>query len=504
MNPIKAPIYQTLQIREFERLAEERFGISGATLMQRAGKAAFDFILRRFPHAQKIAVFCGSGNNGGDGYIVARLLHERGLKVSVWQVGSPDKLQEAAKLALESCQKHNMPITPFNEKEDLGHPDLIIDAICGIGLHEALREDVVTAIEKMSRTHAPIFSIDIPTGIDADTGRILGAAVRATATMTFIGLKLGLLTGNGIAYTGELAFNDLQFPMELFSYVEPIAEKIIIHSYMDYLKPRSRDWHKGLSGHVLVIGGELGFAGAPRMAGEAALRVGAGLVSIATHPKHAATLTLGCPEIMCHGIDKIEDLKILIDKADVLVLGPGLAQTAWSTMVWDYALKADLPMVVDADGLNLLAKKNKFNDNWVLTPHPGEAARLLGGTAEVIQQDRLSALKLLNKKYGGVVVLKAAGSLILAPNSLPALCDKGNPGMASAGMGDVLSGVIGGFISQGIPLGDAAKLGVYVHASAGDLAAKEGERGMIAMDLMPFIRRLSNSSSWDKNFKINE
>lgn len=504
MHPIKAPIYQTAQIREFETLAEERFGISGYSLMQRAGKAAFDFLLRRWPNANKITVFCGGGNNGGDGYVVAKLAHERGLKVSILQVGSLDRLSDAAKEALTACQQDKISITPFDEKEDIGHPDVIVDAICGIGLRDAVRAEVVSAIQKMMRSHSAIFSIDIPTGIDADTGRVLGAAVRATATMTFIGLKLGLLTSSGIAYTGELAFNDLQFPIELFSYVVPVAEKILIQPYLDYLKPRQRDWHKGLSGHVLVIGGELGFAGAPRMAGEAALRVGAGLVSVATHPDHATMMTLDCPEIMCHGIKHVDDLKLLIERADIIILGPGLAQTAWSKMIFDYVMTINLPMVIDADGLNLLAKNNKFNDNWVLTPHPGEAARLLQETSEIIQQDRLSAIKLMNKRYGGVVVLKGAGSLIFAPNSLPALCDKGNPGMASAGMGDILSGVIGGLIAQGLPLGDAAKLGVFIHATAGDLAAKDGERGMIAMDLIPFIRRLSNSTSWDKNFKINE
>jgi NAD(P)H-hydrate epimerase len=161
-------------------------------------------------------------------------------------------------------------------------------------------------------------------------------------------------------------------------------------------------------------------------------------------------------------------------------------------MIWEHVTKLDLPIVLDADGLNLLSQTNLFHENWVLTPHPGEAARLIGVTSQEIQQDRLTALKEINKRFGGVNVLKGAGSLVLAPNSLPALCDKGNPGMASAGMGDVLSGVIGGLIAQGIPLGDAAKMGVCMHAMAGDLAAKEGERGMIAMDLMPYLRRLSN------------
>jgi NAD(P)H-hydrate epimerase len=241
-----------------------------------------------------------------------------------------------------------------------------------------------------------------------------------------------------------------------------------------------------------VIGGELGYSGAPRMAAEAALRVGAGLVTVATRPEHAGTLNITCPEVMCRGVESADDLMPLIKKANVIVLGPGLGQTAWSKLMYEVGRQHELPMVLDADGLNLLAQNNQYNENWILTPHPGEAARLIGHTSPEVQHDRLTALKEINKRYGGVCVLKGAGSLIMAPNSLPALCDKGNPGMASAGMGDVLSGVIGGLLAQGIPLGDAAKMGVCMHAMAGDLAAKEGERGMIAMDLMMYLRRLSN------------
>jgi NAD(P)H-hydrate epimerase len=495
MQSIKTLIYQTQQIREFERLAQERFSITGQVMMQRAGKAAFDFLQRRWPQAQKIAVFCGGGNNGGDGYVLALHAQERGMDVSIWQVGNQDNLKEDAKNAMEACRQARIPMNPFDEKVNLQHPDVIVDAICGIGAHENLRDDIVAAIKKMQRVQVPVFSIDIPTGIDADTGTILGSAVHAAATITFIGTKLGLLTGSGIAYTGELVCNDLQLPTELFSYVQPVTEKIHFSSYGSYLKPRARDWHKGLSGHVLVVGGDLGYSGAPRMAAEAALRVGAGLVTVATHPENAAMMNITCPEIMCRGVVSPADLEPLLERADMIVLGPGIGQSDWSKGIWEHICKQAHPLVVDADGLNLLAQTDKYNENWVLTPHPGEAARLIGMTSQDIQQDRLSAIKEINKRYGGVCVLKGAGSLVLAPNSLPALCDKGNPGMASAGMGDVLSGVIGGLIAQGIPMGEAAKLGVCMHAMAGDLAAKDGERGMLAMDLMPYLRRLSNNTA---------
>jgi NAD(P)H-hydrate epimerase len=494
MHSIKAPIYQADQIREFERLAVERFHLTTDVMMQRAGKAAFDFLQRRWPQAQKIAIFCGNGNNGGDGYVLAELAQERGVQVTIWQLGEPNENKPDAREALQRCQQANIPIYSFTDKADLEHPDVIVDAICGIGAHEPMREEVVSAIKKMQRKLVPILSIDVPTGIDADTGNLLGAAVHANATITFIGLKLGLLTGNGIAYTGELVLNDLQLPADLYALVEPIAEKVTAHTFAASLKPRSRDWHKGLSGHVLVIGGELGFSGAPNMAAAAALRVGAGLVSIATRPEHAAFMNVNFPEIMCHGILQANELDSLLAKADVLVLGPGLGQSEWAKSLWHYVIEKDLPIVLDADGLNLLAGAERVSENWVLTPHPGEAARLLQTTPLEIQEDRLTAIKAITKRYGGICVLKGAGSLILSPNALPALCDKGNPGMASAGMGDILSGVIAGLIAQGVVLSDAAKLGVCLHAMAGDLAAKEGERGMVATDLLPQLRRVSNQN----------
>jgi hydroxyethylthiazole kinase-like uncharacterized protein yjeF len=273
-----------------------------------------------------------------------------------------------------------------------------------------------------------------------------------------------------------------------------MTDTINLSTYTHYLQSRARDWHKGLSGHVLIVGGDLGHAGAPRMAAMAALRVGAGLVSVATCPENRATMNAMCPEVMCHAVDTANELNPLLEKADVVVLGPGLGSREWAAALWAHVLYADLPTVLDADGLNLLAQTTRHRDNWVLTPHPGEAARLLQRTVEAVQANRLDAVIALNKQYGGVCVLKGAGSLVLASNAAPLLCDKGNPGMASAGMGDVLSGVIGGLIAQGVPLGDAATLGVYLHAAAGDLAAKDGERGMIATDLLPHLRHLVNQS----------
>ncbi len=269
-------------------------------------------------------------------------------------------------------------------------------------------------------------------------------------------------------------------------------EKLRLAHFAEYLAPRQRDSHKGSFGHVLIIGGDYGFSGAVRLAAEAALRVGAGLVSVATRPEHAISLNIVRPEIMCHGINHVKELAPLLAKATVIVIGPGLGQTSWAKKIVMRVFKSKKCLVVDADALNLLAKKSMSYPNWVLTPHPGEAARLLHTTRELIQQDRLSAAKSMQKKYGGVIVLKGAGTLIVSENDKPALCEAGNPGMATAGTGDVLSGVIGGLLAQNIPLPMATKLAVLVHAEAGDLAAQEGERGMIASDLFAYLRRVVN------------
>lgn len=275
---------------------------------------------------------------------------------------------------------------------------------------------------------------------------------------------------------------------------QPVELEILnLKNYAHYLKPRARDWHKGLSGHVLIIGGDLGFSGAVRMAAEAALRVGAGLVSVATHPLHAGMLNLTRPEIMCHGIAINNELDHLLVKADVVIVGPGLGQSDWSKMMWSQACLSNKPKLVDADGLNWLAQAPFKCSNWVLTPHPGEAGRLLSCSTSIVQQDRMVAIRKIVEIFGGVCVLKGMGSLVLGDNVAPAICHKGNPGMASAGMGDVLSGVIGGLMAQGIPIIEAAKIGVYIHAVAGDDAATAGERGLLAMDLMPYLRQLVNN-----------
>jgi len=270
---------------------------------------------------------------------------------------------------------------------------------------------------------------------------------------------------------------------------------LTLDAFKSLLSPRPRDAQKGLFGHVLITGGYTGMLGAVCLAGAAALRTGAGLVSIITLPEHVAAIANRSPEIMVYGVKNSKDIKNLNSvfiKSTVIVIGPGLGQTKWSRQLFEKIISLPHPKIIDADGLNLLAQYPQKSEKWILTPHPGEAARLLHCTTEDIQADRVNSVTQLQATYGGVVILKGAGSLICTANTL-SLCEAGNPGMASGGMGDVLSGVIGGLVAQGVTLQQAAELAVCLHASAGDLAAQQlGQRGLIASDLMPYLHKLVN------------
>lgn len=271
------------------------------------------------------------------------------------------------------------------------------------------------------------------------------------------------------------------------------ADAVTLHpSNLPKLGARPRNTHKGDYGRVLAIGGDHGMPGAVRLAAEAAARVGAGLVSIATRSAHAAHISAQRPELLCYGVEHANELRPLLSAASVVVIGPGLGQSPWARQLFSAVLETDLPCVVDADALNLLAAESVVRDAWVLTPHPGEAARLLACTGAEIQADRFNAVREVRRRYGGVVVLKGAGTLVAAGDEPVGICAGGNPGMASAGMGDVLSGVIAALIAQGLSLRDAARLGVWLHAEAGDRAASAGERGLLASDIMPHLRSLVN------------
>jgi hydroxyethylthiazole kinase-like uncharacterized protein yjeF len=485
-------LYRAEQVRELDRCAIEEQGIPGAVLMERAGTAAHRLLRTRWPEVRDLTVLCGVGNNGGDGYVVARLALEEGLAARVLQLGDPDKVRGDAREMLERFRAAGGAISPFQTLPR--RTGLIVDAVLGTGLEREVTGDWAAALDAVNRHGAPVLAIDIPSGLHADSGRILGTAVHAETTISFIGLKQGLFTGQGPDCCGLVRFSALGVPARVYSRQILAARRIDWGQQSSGLRPRPRDAHKGDFGHVLLVGGAPGFSGAIRLAGEAALRCGAGLVTLATHPQHASLLNLTRPELMCHGVEDATTLKPLLARASVVAVGPGLGQDDWSRALWERVCASDLPLVVDADALNLLARNPLRRANWVLTPHPGEAGRLLGSTPAEVQRDRFAALHRLWSTFGGCVVLKGAGTLVGGDSRKPpAVCSDGNPGMASGGMGDVLSGVVATLMAQGRDPEEGACLGVCLHAAAGDRAAAEaGERGLLASDLFPWLRRLSN------------
>jgi len=488
------PLYGADGTRALDRAAIQTHGIAGFALMQRAAAAAWAEFGRRWPRAARIAVVCGTGNNGGDGFVIAALARRAGLAVDLYLVGARERIGGDAALALALAAEAGLAPAPL--PESLGDAEVIVDALFGTGLDREARGAHAAAIARINAAGRPVLAVDIPSGLDATTGARLGVAVVAQVTVSFIGLNQGLFTGAGPALAGEVVFAGLDVPGACYEAVPASARLVAWSDLRAQLAPRARTAHKGSFGHVLIVGGAPGYGGAARMAAEAAARVGAGLVSLATHPTHAAALTAARPEIMCHGIADGAALRALARRATVVALGPGLGQGAWGRELFASARALPLPQVLDADALNLLARDPDRAVQRIVTPHPGEAARLLGCDTPAIARDRFAAAVSLAERYGGVALLKGAGTLVAAPDALPVVVHGGNPGMASGGMGDVLTGVIAGLLAQGHALGAAAALGACVHAEAADRAAEaDGERGLLAADLMPWLRRAVNPRS---------
>lgn len=472
-------------------------GIPSLQLMKRAGRAAFDLLLERFPSPALITVYCGAGNNGGDGYVLAALAAQRLLPVQVIQLTPVDKLTGDARQAYEFAQQEGVKMLPFSVASAPVN-GVIVDALVGIGLRGALKPDFVAAVQQINQAGLPVLALDIPSGLDADTGSVQGDVVRAGLTLTFIGIKRGLLTGRGPAVSGEVILNQLDIPESVFTdaFAAPSATvtRLQLDNLLPLLAPRQADAHKGDLGHVMVIGGDTGYGGAVIMAAEAAARTGAGLVSVATRPEHVVAILARRPEVMACGVVSGQELEPLLARPTVLVIGPGLGQSPWSEQMLQQAVKSGLPLVLDADALNILAAGRVIpnsikRDNWLLTPHPAEAARLLGVTTAEVQADRFAAVRAIQVRYNATVILKGAGSLVASSSADVGVVTAGNPGMATGGMGDVLSGILGSLVAQGLTLADAALLGAVIHASAADVAADEcGERGLLATDVIPYLR----------------
>jgi len=489
--PLPARLYRAAQVRAMDRHAIEQLRIPGIELMRRAGAAALSALRRRWPQARTVSVLCGAGNNGGDGYVLARLALALGLDVRVYPLAPVDKLRGDALAAFQEYQAAGGPLLDF-VPADFEGAEVLVDGLLGTGLDRPVEGFYAELIRAVQRFQGGVLALDIPSGLHADTGQAQGVAVKADVTVTFIGLKQGLFTGEGPEHCGTVVFDDLRMPPEVQASQAPSAG--LLPAWTSGLPRRARGGHKGHYGHVLVVGGAPGFCGAARMAAEAAARVGAGLVSVATHPEHAGWLNAGRPELMCHGAATAEALSPLLERASVVAVGPGLGlgQAGWGRVLFEAVLDSGLPLVVDADALNLLALSPQKREDWVLTPHPGEAARLLQTTTAAVQADRFAAVAALQARFGGTVLLKGAGTLVLGPAGVPSVCVQGNPGMASGGMGDVLTGVIAGLLAQGLDFTEAAETGARLHSTAGDKAAEGGERGLLAADLMPWLRQLVN------------
>lgn len=513
MNKIAAqqryprPLFTAEQVRELDSITINIAGIAGIELMHRAGQAVFAASIQRWPALKGINIFCGAGNNGGDGYIIAGLAAQQNIAVNLYSMVSPEKLKGDALKAYNFAIKQGLTVTVIDNlgsiKESIGNGYVLVDALLGTGLSGEVREFYQALINLVNTAQAKVVAVDIPSGVCSDTGTVLGTAIQADLTVSFIGLKRGLFTASAPAYTGEVIFDTLGVDCgcdeaklkTAFTKVKAEWQQINRDCYLGALKPRSADAHKGMFGHVLVVGGYTGFGGAAIMAAEAAIRSGAGLTSVATRREHISALLSRLPEVMVAGVDNQMQLKPLLERASVLVIGPGLGQTDWSKELFYAALNTELPIVLDADGLNLLCGLAEpiYRDNWILTPHPGEAARLLGITTERVQSDRFTAATQLQQRYGGVVILKGAGTVISASEQ-KLLAKVGNPGMATAGMGDILAGLTGALLAQGLSTIEAAALAVCVHGDAADLAVyNTGQRGLLATDLIPYIRQLLNA-----------
>ncbi|HHA1502570.1 TPA: bifunctional ADP-dependent NAD(P)H-hydrate dehydratase/NAD(P)H-hydrate epimerase [Enterobacter ludwigii] len=490
-NPESIPhsIWHADDLRHAEKEAADSLGITLYELMQRAGEAAFNVTRTAYPESSHWLILCGHGNNGGDGYVVARLAVAAGIHVTLLALESDKPLPEEASAAREAWLNAGGVIhaTDIVWPEEI---DVIIDGLLGTGLRSAPRDPVATLIARANAHSAPVLALDIPSGLMAQTGTTPGAVIQAAHTVAFIALKPGLLTGKARDVTGTLHHNALGLESWLAGQ-ETHVSRVDASLLAQWLPPRRPTSHKGDHGRLVIIGGDHGTAGAIRMTGEAALRCGAGLVRVLTRIENSAPIITARPELMVHELTP-QSLEESLEWADVVVIGPGLGQQAWGKQALQKVENFRKPMLWDADALNLLAINPDKRHNRILTPHPGEAARLLNCSVAEIESDRLLSARRLVKRYGGVAVLKGAGTVVASDEAL-GIVDAGNAGMASGGMGDVLSGIIGALLGQKLPLYDAACAGCVAHGVAADkLAARYGTRGMLATDLFCTLRRVVN------------
>ncbi len=512
MSWIKDRVGTAAMMRELDGKTINEYGVPGIVLMENAGRQAFEFIMDEF-RPRRVMVFAGKGNNGGDGYVIARHLLNAGVEVRVVLLAKKDDVKGDARTNLEAFLKLGGPVHPVLDDaalEDLRfeveRSDLIVDAILGTGIESEVRGIFAEAIGFINAITGDdpgirVAAVDLPSGLNADTGQVMGAAVRADATITFGMLKTGQLCHPGAALVGTLAGVDISIPRALY---ETVPHRIITAELAAGLMPcREEDSHKGDVGHGLVLAGSPGKTGAAVMAAESALRAGAGLITLAAPAGLSPILETKTLEVMTEPLPETADgtlgqaslgraREVLAGKT-AAALGPGLGRNAEVTeFVRSMIKECALPLVIDADGLFAVAEDPAMlaakAGPVVLTPHPGEMARLMGVKTSEVQADRPAAAIGFAGKHGVIVVLKGAHTVVAAPDGRAFFNLTGNPGLASGGTGDVLTGMVLGLICQGIAPLDAAALAVFLHGMAGDLAAEEiSEEAMIARDVMERI-----------------
>lgn len=509
------PVHAAADVRAADRRAQEQLGLLGYALMTAAAAAALNDLRDAWPDARHLVVACGGGNNGGDGYVLARLAQAVGFEVRCVALASPAHLGGDAAQACRDWQAAGGETLAADALEAaLALADVAVDALFGTGLTRPAEGAFAAAIGLLNAAPCPVLALDLPSGLQADTGAVLGCAVDAALTSTFVGWKPGLFLGAGPAQAGRVRLHDLGVPAEAFAGAVPVLQALP-HDALRALPARRRDAHKGQGGHVVVVGGDDGMPGAVRLAAEAALRSGAGKVTVLTRAVHAEALVGACPELMVMDLDAGPSAERLA-QADVIVCGPGMGRGEWGRAALSRVLATAADdhgaLVLDADALTLLPQfaaepggAGGLPPRCVLTPHPGEAATLLGTTTAAVQADRLAALRALVARWPATCVLKGAATLVgHAATGAPYVCTAGNPGMATAGMGDVLSGVLGALLAQDacdprwqFAPGEGVALvaaGVLAHALAGDLAARDGERGLKASDLFVPLRTVLNAA----------
>lgn len=498
-------------MQELDRRAIEEYGIPGRELMESAGKGCADHILAAYGTrtSKRAVILAGKGNNGGDGYVIARYLLEKNWQVLVIVLAERDAIHGDALANLVLLPDEILSFCPdegeLTEKhtDDLQAADVLVDALLGTGLRNDLQGIYLEAVELINSASGKVVAVDIPTGIHGTTGRILGQTVHANMTVTFGAAKLGHVLYPAAEYVGRLVIVDIGIPPQLME--EAVGYDFLNEKLMaSQVKRRDRQAHKGVYGHCLIIAGSTGKTGAAALAANSAVRTGAGLVTLAVpeslNPvleiKTTEAMTLPLPDagsghLTTHAIALIEKH---IPGKNALAIGPGIdRRPATVTVLQTLIENIALPMVIDADGLNALAEDTSVlhrrrSPNIILTPHPGEMSRLLGSSIPDVAAIRISVAQEFARTFGVYVILKGARTIVAAPNGMAAINGSGNPGMASGGMGDVLTGILVSLLAQGYSAWNACRLGVFIHGLAGDLVAMEqGEAGMTATDLIDRI-----------------